>query len=228
MPVPDRRSALGPVLLAVPVIALLYCAVGAPGLAGLTPAGRDPIALRWGMLALSAVIASLSLTPARCWWKARQQRAPLSAVSARRLSALAAATLVLGTLTCVVTGLILPHLLAGPAGATLSATALNVVGWSGLAAALAAPLGWRTLYRWARRDGASPAQSSIFRARPVQVALLFVLAAAFALVFGRALMAVTAGGPGVIHLGASALVLCAAGIAVASFTTTLRWLVRRR
>lgn len=196
MPVPDRRSALGPVLLAVSVIALLYCAVGAPGLAGLTPAGRDPIALRWGMLALSAVIASLSLTPARSWWKARQQRAPLSAVSARRLSALAAATLVLGTLTCVVTGLILPHLLAGPAGATLSATALNVVGWSGLAAALAAPLGWRTLYRWARRDGAPPAQSSIFRARPVQMALLFVLAAAFALVFGRALMAVTAGGPG--------------------------------
>jgi len=62
----------------------------------------------------------------------------------------------------------------------------------------------------------------------VQVALLFVLAAAFALVFGRGLVASTAGAPALIHLGAVVLLLCAAGIAVVTFTATVRWLLRRR
>lgn len=228
MPVPDRRSALGPVLLAVSWVGLLYSATGAPGLTALTPAGRDPGALQLGMMALSAVIAVLSLAPARSWWAARQQRAPLSAAWAGRLAGLAAGVFVLGTLTCVVAGLILPRLLAGPAGATLSPAGLRVVIWSGLAAALVAPLAWRTLYRWSRRDGVAPGQSSTFQARPVQVALLFVLAAAFALVFGRTLLSSTASGPGAIHLGTAALVLCAAGIAVVTFLPTLRWLLRRR
>lgn len=228
MPIPDRRSALGPVLLAVSWVGFLYTAIGAPGLTALTPAGGDPGALQLGMLGLSAVIAALSLAPARSWWAARQQRAPLSAAWAGRLSGLAAGVFVVGILTCVLAGLILPRLLAGSGEATLSAAGLSVAIWSGLAAALAAPLGWRTLYRWSRRDGASPAQSSIFHARPVQVALLFVLAAAFALVFGRALLVASADGPVALHLGTAALVLWAAGIAVVTFTTTLRWLFRRR
>lgn len=228
MPIPDRRSALGPVLLSVSWVGFLYTAIGAPGLTALTPAGRDPGALQLGMLGLSAVIAALSLAPARSWWAARQQRAPLSAAWAGRLSGLAAGVFVVGILTCVLAGLILPRLLAGSGEATLSAAGLSVAIWSGLAAALAAPLGWRTLYRWSRCDGASPTQSSTFHARPVQVALLFVLAAAFALVFGRALLVASADGPGALHLGAAALVLWAAGIAVVTFTTTLRWLFRRR
>ena len=228
MPIPDRRSALGPVLLAVSWVGLLYAAIGAPGLTALTPAGRDPGALQLGMLGLSAVIAALSLAPARSWWTARQQRAPLSAAWAGRLSGLAAGVFVVGILTCVLAGLILPRLLAGSGQATLSAAGLSLVIWSGLAAALAAPLGWRTLYRWSRRDGASPAQSTLFHARPVQVALLFVLAASFAVVFGRALLLTTADGPGALHLGAAALVLWAAGIAVVTFLPTMRWLLRRR
>lgn len=228
MPMPDRRSALGPALLALSLLAGVYSALGAPGLTALAPAGRDPGAIRMGMLALSAVIALLSLAPSRSWWAARQRRAPLSASWARRLAALSAAVFIGGTLTCLFAGLILPHLLAGPGGATLTATGFSVVAWSGLAAALAAPLGWRTLYAWSRRDGARPAQSATFRARPVQVALLFVLAAAFALVFGRGLVASTAGAPALIHLGAVVLLLCAAGIAVVTFTATVRWLLRRR
>jgi len=228
MPMPDRRSILGPVLLAVALAGLLYSLIGAPGLPALTPAGRDPVALRWGLLALSAVIALLSLAPARSWWAARRQRSPLAARWSGWLAGLSAAVFVGGTLVCLVAGLILPHVLAGPGGATLGFTGLTVVGWSGLAAALAAPMGWRTLYRWFRRDGAHPAQSSTFRARPVQVAVLFVLAAAFALVFGRGLIVITAGGPQLVHLGASALVLCAAGIAVVTCTATVRWLLRRR
>ncbi|MCW6029904.1 hypothetical protein K4043_18000 [Stenotrophomonas sp. SRS1] len=228
MPIPDRRSALGAVLLAVSWVGLLYAAIGAPGLTALTPPGRDPGALQLGMLGLSAVIAALSLAPARSWWAARQQRAPLSAAWAGRLAGLAAGVFVVGMLTCVVAGLILPRLLAGPAEATLSLAGLRVVIWSGLAAALVAPLGWRTLYRWFGRDGVAPGQSSTFRARPVQVALLFVLAASFALIFGRALMAETANGPGAIHLGTAALVLFAAGIAAVTFLPTLRWLLRRR
>lgn len=228
MSIPDRRSALGPVLLALSLAGLLYALIGAPGLPALTPSGRDPIALRWGILALSVVIARLSLAPARSWWMARQRRSPLSVACTGRLAVLSAVVLIGGTLSCLVSGLVLPRLLAGPGGPALSATSLSVMGWSGLAAALAAPLGWRTLYRWVRRDGVAPAQSSTFRARPVQVALLFVLAASFALIFGRALLSVTASGPAAIHLGTAALVLCAAGIAVVTFTATLRWLLRRR
>jgi hypothetical protein len=228
MPIPDRRSALGPVLLALSLACLLYTLIGAPGLAALTPAGRDPAALRWGMLALSVVIARLSLAPARSWWTARQQRAPLSVAWTRRLAILSAVVLIGGTLICLVSGLVLPRLLAGPGGPALSETSVSVIGWSGLAAALAAPLGWRTLYRSLRRDGVAPGQSPTFHARPVQVALLFVLAAAFAFVFGRTLLAATISGPGAIHLGTAALVLCAAGIAVVTFLPTLRWLLRRR
>jgi len=142
MPMPDRRSALGPALLALSLLAGVYSALGAPGLTALAPAGRDPGAIRMGMLALSAVIALLSLAPSRSWWAARQRRAPLSASWARRLAALSAAVFIGGTLTCLFAGLILPHLLAGPGGATLTATGFSVVAWSGLAAALAAPLGW--------------------------------------------------------------------------------------
>jgi len=228
MPSPDRRSALGPLLLALSLAGVVYSALGAPGLPALTPSGRDPGAIRLGMLALSAVIALLSLAPARSWWAAHQRRAPLPAHWADRLDGMAAGVFGVGLLTSVVAGLVLPRLLAGPGDAVLSATGLGVVAWSGLAAALAAPTGWRTLYRWARGDGAPPAQSPGFRARPVQVALLCVLAAAFALVFGRTLITLTASGPEALHLGASALVLCAAGIAIVTFTATLRWLLRRR
>ena len=105
-----------------------------------------------------------------------------------------------------------------PCRRALSATGLGVVALVGAGGGTGRAAGWRTLYRWARRDGAPPAQSSIFRARPVQVALLFVLAAAFALVFGRALMAVHRQRPGRDPSGRSALVLCAAGIAVVTFT----------
>jgi len=228
MPIPERRSALGPVLLAVSWAGLLYAAIGAPGLTALTPAGRDPGALQLGMLGLSAVIAALSLAPARSWWAARQQRAPLSAAWAGRLSGLAAGVFVAGMLTCVVAGLILPRLRAGSGEATLSAAGLSVVIWSGLAAALVAPLGRPTLYRWCGRDRVSPGPASTFRAGLVQLALLFVLAASFALFCGRALRSASASGPGAIHLGTAALVLFAAGIAVVTFPPTLRWLLRRR
>lgn len=225
MPLPDRRSLLGPVLCGFCAAVLLYAAMGAPGLQALMPAGINAAAARTGMVAVAAVVALLAAGPTRTWWQARQQRTPLSAAWANRIGGLAVAVFVLGIATCLAAGVIGPWAQPGPGA--LSGRSLGLLAWSGLATALAAPLAWRTLYRWARRDGASPSHTAMFRARPVQVALLFVLAAAYFLTAGRALIAVTAAGPRLLHLAAGALAFAALAIAVVTFTTTVRWLLRR-